>query len=340
MSAPETPPAAQLMQYITGAWVAQAVYAAAKLGVADHLKDGPKPVADLATAVGVAAEPLHRLLRALASVGVFIPTADGGYALTPAADLLRTDAPGSLRAVATMYGEPWHRAAWSAIGYSLRTGKPAFDEVHGAPIFDYIPKHPEVGAIFDAAMTGFTSMAAQSVLGAYDFTAIGTLVDVAGGHGSLLAAILKAHPQMQGVLFDMPSVIAGAPQGGHLARAGVADRCQLVGGDFFQEVPPGDACVLKHIIHDWSDAHAVRILTSCRKALRPGGRLLLMEMALPAGNEAHFGKWLDLEMLMMTQGGRERTEAEYRTLLEKAGFRLTRVVPTPSPTSVIEAAPV
>jgi len=329
------------MQHITGAWVSQAIYAAAKLGVADHLQDGPKSAAALASAVGVAADPLHRLLRALASIGIFQPTAQDDFALTPLAECLRSDTPDSLRAVAILYGEPWHRAAWSAIPYALQTGRPAFDHVHGAPVFEHIPQHPAMAAVFDAAMTGFTGMAIHAVLGAYDFAGIGTLIDVAGGHGSLLAALLQANPAMRGVLFDMPSVIAGARQAGHLERAGVAHRATLVGGDFFREVPAGgDGYVLKHIIHDWSDAQAVQILTSCRRGIPATGRLLLIEMVLPAGNEPHFGKWLDLEMLLMTQGGRERTEAEYRALLAQTGFRLRRVVTTNSPTCVIEGTPV
>jgi hypothetical protein len=340
MSAPEPPPSAVLMSLITGTWITQAIYVAAKLSLADRLKDGPTRSDELAKLVGADAGALYRLLRALAGVGIFRETEPGSFELTPLASCLRSDVPDSLQAVAILYGEPWHRAAWSSVVHSVRTAQPAFDHVAGEPIFEHLQKHPDLAATFDQAMTNFSSMASGAVLAAYDFTGIRKLVDVAGGHGSLLAAILKANPQMRGVLFDMPTVIDGARRKQHLEQAGVADRCELVGGDFFKDVPGGDACLMKHIIHDWSDDHALKILKNCRRALPADGRLLLVEMVIPPGNEPHFGKLLDLEMLVMTQGGRERTETEYRSLLAKAGFQLTRIVPTRSPACIIEGKPI
>ncbi|MBL8797823.1 MAG: methyltransferase [Planctomycetia bacterium] len=341
MPAPELPPSAALINLISGTWVTQLIYVAAKLGLADRLRDGPKPVEELASATGMDPQSLYRVLRALASFGVFRETAPRCFELTPLAHCLRSDVPDSLQAVAVFYGEPWHRAAWSSLLHSVKTAQPAFNHVAGEPFFEHVQKHPEVAAIFDQAMTNFSGMAIGAVLAAYDFTGIGKLVDVAGGHGSLLAAILQAYPAMRGVLFDMPTVIDGARQKQLLEQAGVADRCELVGGDFFRAVPAGaDGYLMKHIIHDWSDDHALNILRNCRRAMSPSGRLLLVEMVIPPGNEPHFGKLLDLEMLVMTQGGRERTESEYRALLAAAGFELTRIVPTRSPASVIEGQPI
>jgi hypothetical protein len=336
MAAPETPPPnVQLMQFITGTWLAQATHVAAKLGIADLVKDGPKPVADLATATGTAPGPLYRVLRALAGFGVFAETAPRTFGLTPMAECLRSDVPNSLRAVAVMFGTPWQRAAWSDILHAVRTGEPAFNHVHGMNFFEYCQKNPHAAAVFDEAMTSFSAQETPAVLEAYDFSGVRALVDVAGGHGSLLASILQKYPAMRGVLFDMPSVIDGAKKKGHLAAA--AGRCELVGGDFFKSVPPGgDAYLMKHIIHDWSDEHSLTILKNIRKVIVTGGRLLLVEMVIPAGNEPHFGKLLDLEMLVQTQGGKERTEAEYRDLFAAAGFRLTRVVATKAPACVVE----
>jgi SAM-dependent methyltransferase len=339
MPANEAPPSVELLKLVTGPWVSQAIYAIAKLGLADLLKDGPRSASDLAKSVGVAPGPLFRVLRATASVGVFQETKPGYFGLTPMASCLCTDAPDSLRAVAIMFGEPWERAAWTEILHAVRSDSPSFTHVFGKSFFDYCQAHPDAAAVFDEAMTNFSHRAIDAVIPAYDFSAIHKLVDVAGGHGSLLAAILKANPRLTGVLFDLPSVIDGARKKGHLAQ--LASRCELVAGDFFTGVPEGaDAYLLKHIIHDWSDESAIRILRNCRKAMRPGGRLLLIEMVIPPGNEPHFGKLLDLEMLVNTQGGRERSEAEYRELLTAAGFRLNRIVPTKAPTSVIEGTPV
>jgi len=334
------PPAAQLLQFVTAPWLSQAIYAAAKLGVADLLKDGPKPASELAHATKNSPEPMYRLLRALAAFGIFRETTPGTFELTPIAQHLRSDVPDSLRGVAIMFGSPWHRAAWTEILHAVRTAEPSFEHAHGQGFFDYCQSHPDAAAVFDEAMTSFSTQETPLVLEAYDFSGIRKLVDVAGGHGSLLAEILKKNPAMQGVLFDLPSVIDGAKKRKHLEAAGVAPRCELVGGDFFQSVPAGgDAYLMKHIIHDWSDGHCVTILNNCRKAMAPGGRLLLIEMVLSPGNEPHIGKLLDLEMLVQTRGGKERTEAEFRDLFAAGGFRLTRIVKTKSFACVIEGVP-
>jgi hypothetical protein len=304
------------------------------------LKSGPKPVAALAQSVGVAEQPLFRVMRALAGFGVFGESSPRTFELTPMAKCLCSDSPDSLRGVAVMFGSPWHRAAWSDILHAVATGQPAFEKVHGKGFFDYCVSNPEAAAIFDEAMTSFSSQETPLVLEAYDFSGIHKLVDVAGGHGSLLAEILKKYPTMRGVLFDMPSVIEGARQKKHLEKAGVLGRCELVSGDFFSALPSGgDAYLMKHIIHDWSDEHCTKILRNCRSAISPAGKLLLVEMVLSPGNEPHVGKLLDLEMLVQTRGGQERTEEEYRSLLAAGGFRLIQIVRTKSFGCVIEAQP-
>ena len=332
-----TPPPVALLQMMTGYWVSQALYVAAKLGVADRLADGPVSCADLAAATGADAPSLYRVLRALASVGVFTETAPGTFALTPLADLLRGDAPGSMRALAIMYAEEQYRA-WGDLLHSVRTGRPAFPHQFGTDYFAYLARHSEADRVFNAAMTGWTTQLASAVADAYNFAPFKTIVDVGGSYGTLLAAILRRHPGARGFLFDQPHVAAAAAE--HLAAAGVADRCTAVGGDFFVEVPAGgDAYVLAQILHDWDDERSVAILKQCRRAIPGDGKLLVVELVLPQGEEPFFGKWLDLHMLVLL-GARERTAAQYDALFQASGFRLTRVIPTPSGPSVVEAVPV
>jgi hypothetical protein len=334
---PDVPPPIGILNLIMGKWVAQALYVAAKLGIADLLKDGPRPCDELARANQVDTSSLYRILRALASVGVFAEEGDRRFALTPMAECLRSDVPGSLRSMAIMGGEEWHWRPWGDILASVKTGERAFDRLYGSGLFEYLGQDPGAAAVFDGAMTGWSGQTASAVAAAYDFSGIGTLVDVGGGQGKLIATLLKANPGMKGILYDLPQVMDGAREA--LASEGVADRCRAVGGSFFEEVPEGgDAYVLRHIIHDWADEPATTILANCRRAMGGAGRILLLEMVIPPGNDPDLGKKLDLEMLVMA-GGRERTEAEYRDLLSAAGFRLERIVPTPSPLSVIEGRP-
>ena len=331
-----TPPPVTLLQMMTGYWVSQAIYVAAKLGLADRLAAGSLGVADLATATHADAPSLQRVLRALASVGVLTEASPGTFALTPPADLLRTDAPGSLRALAITYNEEQYRA-WGELLHSVRTGGVAFEHLYGVPAFTYFAQHPEVDRVFNEAMISWTNQVAGAVAGAFDFSPFGTIVDVGGGYGTLLATILRGNPRARGILFDQPHVIAAAE--GLLAAAGVAGRCERVGGDFFAELPAGaDAYILAQILHDWDDERCLAILAQCRRAIPDHGTLLVVELVLPEGEEPFFGKWLDLHMLVMT-GGRERTAAQYDALFRAAGFRLTRVVPTPSGPSVVEATP-
>jgi hypothetical protein len=314
-----------------------AISVVAKLRVADLLADGPKGVADLAGRTKTHAPSLYRVLRALAAEGVFAEQADGRFALTPVGEHLRTGVKGSLRGIADYCGSGWSWQAWGHLLESVRSGGTAFDRVFGEPVFDYLGKHPDESAVFNEGMTGFSSGIAPAVAEAYDFSAFQEVVDGGGGHGVLLRTILQAYPGVSGVVFDSPQVVAGAE--GAIRGAGLTGRCRAVGGDFFQGVPAGgDAYLLKHVIHDWPDDKATTILRNCREAVRAGGKLLLVELVLAPGNAADLGKVLDLEMLVIA-GGKERTEAEYRRLLAGAGWRLTRVLPTKSPTQVVEAEP-
>jgi hypothetical protein len=328
-----TESAGQLTCMITGYWVSQAVYAAAELGLADLLKDGPKPVESLANATGTKSDPLFRLLRALASVGVFAEGPSRTFSLTPTAQLLRSDVPGSQRSLARMAGGQQF-AAWSEILHSLRTGETAYQKVHGRPVFDALADDPENARIFDEAMTGIHGRETGAVLDVYDFAGIGTLVDVGGGNGGNLIATLERHPQIRGILFDLPHVVERARP--RVEAVGLSSRCQLFGGSFFESVPPGgDAYLMRHIIHDWYDEQSLTILRNCHKALPAGGKLLVIESVIPPGNDPFPGKFLDLTMLMIP-GGKERTADEYRTLYEQAGFELTRIVPTTAEVSIIE----
>ena len=337
MQADEVPPAVALYQKLTGTWVAQSISVVAKLGTADALADGPKGVDELAVAANAHAPSLYRLLRALASVGIFAEDEDGRFRLTPLAEPLRSDAPGSVRSFAMMLGAEWNWQPWGHLLHSVTTGQAAFEHAYGTSIFQYMADRPEAAAIFDAAMTGRSSQDANAVTAAYDFSPFRTIVDVGGGRGTLLAAILRANPGVRGILFEQAHVIPGARQ--YLDGAGLGQRCELVAGDFFESVVAGgDAYVLKWIVHDWDDEHAVRILERCRRAMSGAGRLLLVETVIPPGNDPSSGKLADLAMMVWT-GGKERTEAEYRSLLAAAGFELTRVVPTPSSLSVIEGVP-
>lgn len=329
------PPEVAFIQLATGYWVSKAIYAAARLGVADSLADGPKTVERLAAEAGADAPTLRRLLRALASVGVFRETEDGYFGLTPMAAFLRSDAPGSQRNFVLHVGESPSWLAWDSLTESVRTGESAFRRVHGAEVFPYYAAHPESDEPFNGAMAELSHVVSAAVVGAYDFSRFRVIADVGGGRGALLAAILRAAPAARGMVCDQPEVVAAARA--TMEAAGVAARCGYAGVDFFESVPGGaDAHVLKWIIHDWDDERALKILRNCRRALDDGGRLLLVESVVPEGNEPSFSKWMDLQMLVMT-GGRERTASEYRALLSAAGFEMTGVIPTPSPVSIVEA---
>ena len=330
----EPPPPIQMLQLISGFWISRCIYIIAKLGLADLIEGGAKTAAELATATETHPASLFRVLRALASVGVMTQDGQDRVGDTPLLQTLRSGVPGSLRAFAmTELGEE-HYPAWGELLHSVRTGGIAFDHAFGMDVWKYLAQHPDNAQIFNDAMSGMTTQANEALHAAYDFAGISTLIDIGGGHGGLITSILRRHPAMRGILFDAPPVIEGAKP--LIEESDVADRCELVGGSFFEAVPEGADChILKWIIHDWDDDQSVAILKNSHRALPENAKLILVEAVVPAGREAHFSKFIDLNMLVMT-GGRERTEAEFRDLYTRSGFRLNRVIPTESPFSVIE----
>jgi hypothetical protein len=327
-----------LLESAQGAWVSQALYVAAKLGIADELATGPKTSDEVAAKVGAHPDAVFRLMRMLAGRSVFSQRTDGRFELAPMGEALRADAPGSLRSMVLFIGSPEHWAEWGELLYSVQTGRPSPEKLYGKSYFEHLDETPEQAAIFNDAMSTMAAMANETVIPAYDFSGFKLIADVGGGHGRLLSAILQSAPTARGVLFDLPSVVAGA--GPVLDGAGVSHRCAVEGGSFMDSVPDGaDAYVLKSIIHDWDDDISEKILRNIRTAIAPNGRLLLLELVLPERATANWGAVLDLEMLV-SPGGRERTRAEFANLLARCGFRLTRVVDTATPMmSIVEAVP-
>ena len=329
------PPSAAMLEMISNAWSAQAITAAADLRIADALANGPLSADELADAVDADADTVSRLLRALIGRGIFRRLRDGRYALNPLGDTLRSDGDVSMRGMARFIGAPQHREHWSNLTTAIRTHRAVVAEMRGKPIFDYLAEEKEYDEIFNVAMTSASEVAIAAVTAGYDFSRYSTIVDVAGGHGRLLAAILNATPKARGILFDQPHVVADAPA--LLKQHQVADRVEVAEGSFFDAVTEGgDAYVLKHIVHDWSDDQALQILRNVRQAAGVGKHVLLVEMVLPGHDRDFLGNWLDLEVLVEFDA-RERTAAGYAELLGRAGFRMTRVVGTASPYSVVEA---
>jgi len=325
-----------LFQMATGYWVSQAIYVAAKLGIADFLKDGPQSCVALATATGADAASLFRLMRALASVGVFSHVYGDCFALSRLAESLQTEVHGSLRAMVITIGEIHYQACGNLL-HSVRTGSPAFNNVFGASLFDYLQRNVDAADAFHQGMADVSSMLAYAVLMAYDFAGIASIVDIGGGQGKLLEKILQFSPNTRGTVFDTASTIERARQ--QLGNDASSRRCSYVTGDFFTSVPQGaDAYLLCGVIHDWDDSRAITILRNCRRAMVDKAKLLLVDMVVPDTDATSFSKLLDLNMLAMT-GGRERTKAEFRTLLDAADYKLTRIIPTMAPQSVIEAVP-
>lgn len=331
------PPHVQLIQMATAYWASRVVYTAAKLGLADKLAGGPKSAAELAGPAGLHGPSLHRFMRTLASLGILNETEGQRFGLTALGEALRSKAPGSAHAAILTLNNPAFASAIDHLIDSLKTGETVFDKLHGSPFFDYLAKRPEEASLFSETMVGIHGAEPPAVAAAYDFPACKIVIDVGGATGNMLAEILLRHKGLHGVLFDLPHVVKDAPQ--LLSAKGVSDRVTIKGGSFFETAPEGgDAYILSHIIHDWDEAKCLTILAALRKAMKPGARLLLVEMVLPTGNEPHFGKMLDLVMLTIP-GGQERTEAEYAALLAKGGFRLERVIPTASAVSIVEAVP-
>jgi len=324
-----------MMEMIINAWTAQAITAAVDLGIAEALADGPAQVEELASRVNADPDALRRLLRALIGRGVFRQRRDGRYELNSLADTLRSGAPFSVAGIARMVGSRPHREHWSYLADAIRIGGAVIPAVNGTDAFDYLSREPELAQAFNRAMAETTEMTVASLLAAYSFDPYPTVVDVGGGVGQLLAAILGASPTAKGILYDLPhAVIEARPL---LRQHGIADRVRVVEGSFFDSVPAGaDIYVLKNVIHDWPDAQAVEILRNVHAAAELGTKILLIEFVIPIHKREYIGHWTDLEMLL-SQAGRDRTAAEYRALLACAGFRVTHVVPTASPLSLIEA---
>jgi hypothetical protein len=324
-----------LFQMATGYWVSQAVYVAARLGIADVLAAGPKSGQELAVATGADRQSLCRLLRALCAMGVFRTPAADRFALAPLGEALRSGVPGSLRAMVLTLGEI-HYEAWGHLFHSVKTGASAFQHAFGAPLFEYLGRNPEARNTFNEAMTDFSALVAYAVLLAYDFSDVKSTVDVGGGCGELLTSILRVYPAMQGTVLDTPAVIAAAEK--RLPWDPSRDRCTLLPGNFLEAVPPGaDVYLMSGVIHDWDDDHAIRILRNCQGSMAQDSRVLVIECVVPDGHDISFSKLLDLNMLVMN-GGRERTKTEFRELFDAAGLRMTRIIPTLSPLSVVEAA--
>ncbi|KAA0212106.1 methyltransferase [bacterium] len=330
----EPPPEVQLMGQLMGFMVSRAISAAAKLGVSDALARGPLYYIDLAKAVGAHQKTLHRMMRALTSAGVYAEPKPGVFALTPLSNLLRKDVPGSLRDMAVMITTPSHWLPWGRFDEAVVQGVSVAEKTLGADLFTYYARNIEEGQVFNAAMTSFTGMTGSAIAKAYDFKSFQRIVDVGGGHGLLLATVLKHAPAAQGVLFDLPQVVKGA--GEHLAP--VKDRVEIVSGSFFDFAPEGgDAYLLKHIIHDWDDERCVKILSNIAGAMQPAGRVLVCEMMVPAEPGPHMSHLMDLNMLAMTPGGCERTERQFADLFKQAGLKLAGVMATQSPVNIIEA---
>lgn len=326
-------PAGQLAGMINGYKVAQAIYVAARLEVADALAREPQTAEQLAEGNGAHAESLYRLLRALASVGVFSEGDEGRFSNTPMSELLRPGVPDSKWAWAMMMGEE-HFACYGDLLGTVETGQPAFDRIYGKPIFEYLSHNPRSAAIFDKAMVSVHGRETEALAKAYDFSKFGTLADIGGGNGSLLVGLLQQHAEVRGILFDLPHVVERARE--NLAKHGLDDRVERVAGNFFEEISvTADAFLMRHIIHDWNDERCQTILRNLHQAMPDNAKLLVVESVIPPGNEPGFGKLLDLTM-MLIPGGKERTEREFRELFDTGGFELTQIVPTGSEVSIIE----
>ncbi len=326
--------AADLILNLARGWLlSRALHVAAELGIADLLSGGPKSVSQLAAATNSHPPSLYRLLRMLAASGVFAEAAHGQFELTQAGALLQT---GALRDSVRMFGD----ADWNGYGallHSIKTGEPAFEHVNGMTFFDYLSTHAEAQTRFDRGMANGADAENPQIADSYEFSRFKRIVDVGGGRGGFLAAILKAHHSPRGVLYDQPQVVAHPD---YLTKAGVVDRCDIIGGNFFDSVPAGgDLYLLKRVLHDWPDDICEGILSRCRAAVARGGRVAVVDAVVPPGNQPHLSKDVDLLMMVLLDG-RERTESEFGDLLKRSGLKMTRVIPTPSLLSIVEAEPI
>ena len=329
-------PAQRLQQIFIKDWLSQAVYVVAKLGIADLLKDGSRNIIDLAKLTDTHPQSLYRILRALCSAEIFEEKPECYFSLTPIANYLLSDNPDSMRSAAIMYGESWHWQPWGHLLESVKTGKSAFECVYDMNVFQYMEQNPEANQIFNEAMNSLSSLVEPALIESYDFSSVHTLVDIGGGSGIFLLPLLRANPNMQGILFELPHVIADFKDA--LESSGLSDRCTLIAGDFFESVPTGgDLYILKHILHDWDDERCIAILKNCHQAMTSDSKLLIIERIVSIGNQPDPAKLNDLEMMAVTPNGRERTELEFQSLLQSSGFAIAQIYPTDSPLFIIEA---
>ncbi len=330
------PPHVQLIQMVSGYWLSQSIYVVSKLGIADLLQNNPQTCEKLASLTNTDTIALYRVMRALASVGIFSEIDSQCFSLTSLGEYLCENHPQSVKATAIMLGEAPHYQAWGNLLHSVKTGKPAFDEVFGMGVFEYFKSHPEDGAIFENSMSSFSFTEEKAILSAYDFSDFTTIVDVGGGYGEMLGSILEKYPHCQGILFDEEYVINHCQE--TLKKHNILNRCQAVSGSFFEKIPSGgDAYLLKHIIHDWGDQNAIAILKNCRDVLPDNGKILVMEMIVQSTDTPSSAKMLDLNMLVMCQGGKERTKTEFEQLFSLAGLTLHRIVTTLEEICILEA---
>jgi hypothetical protein len=335
-TAPPQPPQARLAQMATGFILSRLIYTAASLGIADHLASGPKSARELAAPAGCDAVSLGRFMRTLTNFGILALADDGRFSLTPLGEPLRSDVPDSVRnSILCMAGQ-WSWQAWQAFPSTVKSGEPAFDAVFGMPVFDWLSQQPEEARRFSDTMVAVHGAEPPAVAAAYDFSSCGVIVDVGGASGNLLAHVLAKHSRPKGVVFDLPQAITDGPA--RVRAFGVEDRVSIQAGNMFEAVPPGaDVYILSHVIHDWNEDRCLTILRNCRAAMRPTSRLLLIELVLREGNAPGFGS---ADMVMMTlTGGAERTAREFESLLARAGLTMTRVIPTSSSASIVEAQP-
>jgi O-methyltransferase domain/Dimerisation domain len=331
------PPEIGLLELASGFMATHALYAAAKLGIADVLANGPLSAKDVADELRSDPDATHRLLRACATLGVFREGADGRFRLTPLANALRSGTGDSMLPVILMLGDSHYQGTWGQLAQTVETGVPGAETIFGRPMWDYLDDDREFAATFNTAMTRLSAMDWPAVEAAYDFTRFTTIIDVGGGHGQLLALMLEAAASAKGVLFEREILVGEAEA--HLREVGILPRCRIEAGSFFETAPSdGDLYVMRRVIHDFGDEQAAEILTNVRRHMPAGSLLLLLESVIPPGNTPHFAKMLDLDMMIFV-GGRERTEREFAALLDRAGFRVARVIPTVSAVSLIEAVP-
>lgn len=328
-------PQSELIEMATAYWRSRFLYVTAQLSLADHLSDGSKTADELAHLSSTDAPALYRFMRTMAGLGLFSEDKAHRFSLTPVGNTLKADAPGSVRAsVLSLNGRPLV-GALDELLYSLQTGKCGFEKAFGMPMFKWLENHPDDASLFSATMVGFHGAEPVAVASSYDFSAFETIVDVGGATGNLLTTILSRYPGPRGILFDMPHVVRDAPA--LIEKSGLSNRISIQSGSFFNGIcTGGDVYLLSHIIHDWNDDECSVILRNCRRVMKPASRVLIIEMVLPPGNAPHPGKLLDILMLA-AMGGQERTELEYRALLEKTGFKYGRLVPTHSAVSIVEA---